>query len=528
MAKGDASARRARRLFTADERARLARALAATTATADLLGRSRIRRRAHQSERHYIEGGRGNNGPRVARFSDAPTDFTCFDDDPILPLAPRSALDYFLRLIPQLGVDPERFGAGHERHAFTLAEDIDGIVLGRVQHAIAEILRTGSGAGRGTEIVQEILDDAGISPQSAGYAENVWRTNAMDAYTTGATRELQDPTVAEYFPVWRYVGIRDGRQRPSHAVHFDRYYATRSTFAEVRDSVKGSFDGYQCRCNFIPIDKHEWAELQRRGASIASFSEPRAGRHGRGQIRSYCQEGVNKGKPGPCPEGDGSGGSSSPATAVQAPAPPPPPAAAAPTEHHRKAEAAVAAAFDANTSLSPAQRQTYKAAAQATIAKLTPRAAERMAAHVAAVRSYRSPDELTAALAKGSPKMAEAVAGGLRAGGGFNARTGELHLDGGLDEPGKKGLAIGGVYAHEFGHAIDGVRGSEISAGKDWQQAWEAEIKVGKLTGYAAEHPAEGFAEFARLVHAGPYPIATIEKHFPRCAAVWRKEGLLA
>ncbi len=175
--------------------------------------------------------------------------------------------------MPKLGVDPERWGEDQERHAFTLAEDTEGVVLEKVQDALARILATGEGAGRGKDIVQEILDAAGISPRSPGYAENVFRTNMMDAYNTGSHREMQDPDVKDFFPAWKYIGIHDGRQRPAHEVHFGHYFPNGVSFAEVRDKVKGSFDGFQCRRASQPIDRYEWEDLQNRGAVVKRFAE---------------------------------------------------------------------------------------------------------------------------------------------------------------------------------------------------------------------------------------------------------------
>ena len=300
----------ARRLFTAAERKQLAKALAATNATAELLGRYRVRKRLGQVEKHREAGG-------ATKFSDAATDFTAFDDDPLRPMSPRSALDYFCGLIPELGDDvkPAAFADGWERTAFTLAEATEQTVLEKVQAALRDILATGRGSGQGTQIVQELLDEAGISPRNAGYAENVYRTNMMDAYTTGMDRERQNPDVQAMFPVWRYRGIRDGRQRPAHEKHFDRYFPSDASFADVRDSVKGSFDGFQCRCIPQEVDKYEWAELQEKGERVSAFSERFVSRDA--EPEKFCQEGQNKGKPGPCPEGQ----SQTPAPA--APARPP-------------------------------------------------------------------------------------------------------------------------------------------------------------------------------------------------------------
>lgn len=223
------------------------------------------------------------------RFSDAPTDFSSFDDGPTHPLSPMAAWDYFHSLVPVLGVkDPGRWADGHRRAAFTLAETADEALLTRVHSFLEDVLGTGKAIGAAGRL-DEILDAAGVTPKSSGYAETVFRTNMMDSYNEGATKELQDPDVADYFPAWKYLGIRDGRQRPEHEAHFDHYFANSVPFAQVRDSILGKFTGYNCRCNFQAIDRHEWTELQAKGASFSAFAE------------RFCDQGENKGKPGPCP-----------------------------------------------------------------------------------------------------------------------------------------------------------------------------------------------------------------------------------
>lgn len=256
---GGSGLRSARRLYDDREREALAAGFAAALATGDLLGRARIRLRQQQAE--ALAG--------VRHFSEDPTDFTAFAEG-ISPMAPRRAVDFFRSLVPTIGVDPKRYGPQLKRQAFTLSVTTDETVLAKVKGIVARRLETGKGVGTAPAEIQAVLDEAGCTPASSGYASMVFRTNLMDALSTGAMDELQSPEVRTTFPVWRFIGIRDGRQRPSHEVHFDRYYPTSMTFAEVRDSVKGSFDGFACRCSLIPTDRWEWADLYARGVRLAA------------------------------------------------------------------------------------------------------------------------------------------------------------------------------------------------------------------------------------------------------------------
>jgi len=258
---------KAKRLFNPAEQKQLAESLAATVATANLLGRSRIRLRFNQSQAHYdkhddgpftqpanrlfITGKVEKHAEEHVNFSDIPTDFTRFDDPvtgqgDIKPMPPEKALEYFRRLVPGLMSDPSRlplFAAAQRRLGFQLAVTTDETLLGKVQDIIRKTLETGE--GKSVKDIQSLLDEAGVSPKNPSYVETaVYRTNIVDALNTGADEERQDPAIADWFPVFRYSGIRDGRQRPAHQVHFNKYYSNSLTFAEVRDSVKGEFDGF--------------------------------------------------------------------------------------------------------------------------------------------------------------------------------------------------------------------------------------------------------------------------------------------
>lgn len=253
LVKQGAKALRTGRLFNHAELSRVAEQLAATTATGNLLGRARIRERQRKAEE--LQGAR--------TFSDEPTTFASFAS-PLEPMPPEKALAFFTRLEPRINVtDPDRWGEAMERHAFTMAARVDRIVLERIQDLLRENLETGKEIKATPKAIDALLEQAGVSPRNPQYSEMVVRTNLKDAYNTGADQERMDPDVAEIFPVWRYAGIRDGRQGEDHEPHFDRYYPNDVSFDEVRGDRP-----FNCRCDQIPIDKWEWAKLQEGGARV--------------------------------------------------------------------------------------------------------------------------------------------------------------------------------------------------------------------------------------------------------------------
>jgi len=213
--------------------------------------------------------------PRL--FSEQPTDFTCFDEAAgIRPLPPAQALAYFRGLVPSLDVTPGRFGPRLERQAFTLAEATEQTLLEEIQQVIADRLESGRGIKAAPRNIDEILEEAGIHPRNPQYAEQVFRTNLLDSYNTGAQREMEG--MAEYFPAWRYAGIEDGREGEDHKPWFGKVFSAEVPFTAVRDwyivrrgepvHVRGKSRPYNCRCSFIPIDKNELAELKRQGVTL--------------------------------------------------------------------------------------------------------------------------------------------------------------------------------------------------------------------------------------------------------------------
>ncbi len=231
-------------LFDDGELGEVAGALARTVATADLMGRARIRRHAQIAEKASESFADGKVPADYSKkYSDPFHDFA----EPVPSMEPVSALEYFRRLVPTLGASTVRYGPKLDRHAFTLAVAADQTVLEKVKGAIVEALRTGK---NGTPDVEQILDDAGVSERDPRYAEMVVRTNVMDAYNQGAQDELSEPDVQERFPAWEYLGVLDSRTGDDHKPKIGKYFPSSVSFAEVRGPRV-----YNCRCSFAPVSR---------------------------------------------------------------------------------------------------------------------------------------------------------------------------------------------------------------------------------------------------------------------------------
>jgi hypothetical protein len=203
----------------------------------------------------------------VLRDLDAPS---------VAVMVPNDQLAQFKGLFgaqPAATADPLRFGQEQRRQAFTLARAFERDTLVKVQGVIRDAIATGKRVSEAPKDVAAILDAAGVGgPGNDAYSRMVVRTNLMDSYNTGSDQERQDPDVIDTFPVWKYVGIEDGRERHTdadgnHRAHFGKYYPAEISFVQVRDSIKVS--PWNCRCTAIPVSRWDWARLRAAGARIA-------------------------------------------------------------------------------------------------------------------------------------------------------------------------------------------------------------------------------------------------------------------
>lgn len=242
--------KKAKTLFTDAELMTLSKAIGKTTITANLLGRTRVLGSVPMATK-LADAELPNAGDVLNRLPNR-----------VPSLVPEQALAYFRNLVPTLGADANLLLPTLERQAFTLAVATEQTLLTKVQDIISDRLATGK-VGDARLAIDDVLEQAGVSPRNMQYGELIMRTNAMDAYNRGASEQIAG--MEDIFPVWQYAGIRDGRQGEDHEPHFDRYYPASASFETVRGSRV-----WNCRCVAIPVDKFQWSELQASGARVES------------------------------------------------------------------------------------------------------------------------------------------------------------------------------------------------------------------------------------------------------------------
>ncbi len=200
------------------------------------------------------------------------------------------------------------------------------------------------------------------------------------------------------------------------------------------------------------------------------------------------------------------------------------------------------------SSLSPKSRTAFESAGRNVLARMPDKLHELLAGTVGQVSFHESPEHLVKELAQNpvfgsmfknlregigvqgqyipaatgkNGKSAVAVA---RASAGKEPNTGKYDS--------RTGNVNEGTLAHELAHGLD--KDYVHSTSPEWKEAFAKEIepidnkiKSGyRLSHYATDSKAEGFAEFGRLLYGSKVPHAKIEKDFPLASAYFKAKGL--
>ena len=249
---------RSGQFFTDHEQLALTNRLAQIMSVSDLIGRARIQVEVDRAIEHD-------------EFMEWSWPWTQADLAAIF--TPRAALAFF-RKIANIIVEggAELYATIMEGRAFSLAVTADKIILDKVAKVIDNRIETGKDIRGGERVIEEILDASGIAHRN-GYGEMVSRTNTIEAYNHGSWARFQDRDLDEFYPVWKYVGIRDGRQRqgpepekPDHRIHCGKYWPRSISFFDVRG--RAARDVINCRCSFVGVTKRKWAKLESQGARL--------------------------------------------------------------------------------------------------------------------------------------------------------------------------------------------------------------------------------------------------------------------
>ena len=131
--------------------------------------------------------------------------------------------------------------------AFSVSRMTSDELVKRVRDLLGSSLEDGGDYREFVNSVRSGEIDLGIAPTSAGYLENIFRTNTQTAYGAGRLRQMTDPVVVAARPFVEYRTARDSRVRPTHAaldgVVFRQDDPGWSRYNPPR--------GWQCRCAMV-------------------------------------------------------------------------------------------------------------------------------------------------------------------------------------------------------------------------------------------------------------------------------------
>lgn len=131
-------------------------------------------------------------------------------------MTPEEALSFFQRKEVMLREDFEALADIYRPRSFTIAyvENLD--ILGAAKMEIEKFLVSGEGLGEFQATMDSLFSRMGVDQLTPHHIENVFRTNMQTAYNAGRWEALQDPEMAEFFPLYEYHAVDDDRLRPTH------------------------------------------------------------------------------------------------------------------------------------------------------------------------------------------------------------------------------------------------------------------------------------------------------------------------
>lgn len=181
-------------------------------------------------------------------------------DDPIAglkidakPLSSEEAVSFFSRLMP-VDIEGYRKLERQLRDKYFTIADVEGAdMVATVKGEIDKSLKDGTTFETFKKGIDDVFAKMGNDKADPWHLENVFRTNVQTAYSAGQYEKLQDPAVADMFPLYRYSAVRDSHTRPAHmAMH---------GFVAARDDPIWNQwwppNGYQCRCGIVAISKYK-------------------------------------------------------------------------------------------------------------------------------------------------------------------------------------------------------------------------------------------------------------------------------
>lgn len=125
------------------------------------------------------------------------------------PIKFQEAIDRFRELVPMTDEEFDALTEAEQDFAFTVANVAQADLVAEVYDSIERAITDGTTLDDFKADVGDQLADA-WGGEEPGRLETIFRTNVMDAYSSGRYDVMTAPAVAEARPYWRYDAVGDG------------------------------------------------------------------------------------------------------------------------------------------------------------------------------------------------------------------------------------------------------------------------------------------------------------------------------
>lgn len=147
----------------------------------------------------------------------------------------------------------DSMSAAAQRRAFTVANAATNEIVRTVKRELVRQIALGADLADFGKAAVARLDSAGWTPKNPSHVETVFRTNVMNAYSSGRHRQMTQPTVLAARPYWQVLGVGDGppRERKNHAK------TNSKVFKATDPGWKSKYPpfGYNCRHRVRSLSK---------------------------------------------------------------------------------------------------------------------------------------------------------------------------------------------------------------------------------------------------------------------------------
>jgi len=138
------------------------------------------------------------------------------------------------------------------KYAFTVAKVDSERALEAIKTSLDDALSLGLPMAEWLNNVDSVLMNSGMHALNDFHLKTVFRNNMQTALNEGSMEMMKQADISE-FPLWQYVAILDGRERPSHK---ENHGFTAPANDPVWQVLQPPLD-HNCRCRIRPVHTSE-------------------------------------------------------------------------------------------------------------------------------------------------------------------------------------------------------------------------------------------------------------------------------